>query len=252
MNSRDKREALHRKLEIMRQCYQARNMGNFDVFFDTFFDRNRLPIIIGTDNGPWFHTMEQIRWLINYDWSQWGNLEIDSWNFTVSEAENHDIVRAKGILDFQEDRAWDLDLVMIFEKTKKDYSCRLMQFKIPRNEIRPVVILSRSEREQTRSRQEMNELMKINGDLSTDLMRGHLAETIRTMLREQRPYLTKVEVRKELIYMEECREGYLFALTGFCLHRGMNAFMPFRMIGIGKGYGIIDVEFSHPFISELG
>lgn len=252
MNRREKRNMIHRKLEIMKKCYQERNTANFDLFFDTFFDRNRLPIVIGTDSGPWFHTMERIRWLISYDWEHWGDLEIDTWNFRLFEAESHDMVRVRGLLDFHEDRVWDIDIIMIFHKTGDEYICRLMQFKIPRNEIRPVVILSRSEREQTRSRQEMNELMKINGDLSTDLMRGHLAETIRTMLREQRPYLTKVEVRKELIYMEECREGYLFALTGFCLHRGMNAFMPFRMIGIGKGYGIIDVEFSHPFTSELG
>jgi hypothetical protein len=252
MNKKDKREALHRKLEIMRRCYQARNMANFDAFFDTFFDRNDLPIIIGTDTGPWFHTMEQIRWLIAYDWEHWGDLEIDSWNFTVSESEDHDIVRAKAILDFGQDRAWDVDIVMIFAKMNKKYFCRLMQFKVPRNEIRPVVVLNRSEKEQTRSRQEMNEIMKINGDLSTDLLRDHLAGSIRAMMREQKPYLTKVEVRKELIYMEESREGFLFALTGFCLHRELNAFMPFRIIGIGRGYGLLDVEFSHPFTSELG
>ena len=51
MNNREKRDMIHRKLEVMRKCYQERNAENFDQFYDAFFDRNRLPIIIGTDNG---------------------------------------------------------------------------------------------------------------------------------------------------------------------------------------------------------
>ena len=42
---------IHRKLEVMRKCYQERNAENFGQFYDAFFDRNRLPIIIGTDNS---------------------------------------------------------------------------------------------------------------------------------------------------------------------------------------------------------
>ena len=72
------------------------------------------------------------------------------------------------------------------------------------------------------------------------------------MLHEERPYLDNIHVREEMIYMEECGDGYLFALTGFCVHTELHALMPFRMIGIGWGYEIRDAEFSHPFVSELG
>ena len=51
MNSREKRETIHQKLEIMRKCYKERDPENFDLFYNTFFDRTRPPIIIGTDNG---------------------------------------------------------------------------------------------------------------------------------------------------------------------------------------------------------
>ena len=86
MSSKEKRALIHNKLEIMKKCYQERKQANFDLFFDAFFDRDKLPIIIGTDNGEWFRTMGRIRWLIGYDWQQWGDLEIDTWNFSVRES----------------------------------------------------------------------------------------------------------------------------------------------------------------------
>ena len=268
MNYREKRLMIHQKLEIMKKCYQECDVNNFDLFYDTFFDRNRLPIIIGTDNGAWFHTMGQIRWLIHYDWQKWGRVEIDTWNFTIYESESHDLVRTRGVLDFQQDRVWDLDIIMIFSKeefrrdefggpggvnrTGKDYRCRLMQFKVPRNEIRPVVILNKSKEEQTKSEKEMLDLKRLNGDVRSDLMREHLAGRVISMLREQRPYLDNLDVREEMIYMEENDEGFLFALTGFCVHTELNALLPFRIVGIGQGYEILDSEFSHPFVSTLG
>ena len=252
MNSREKRETIHQKLEIMRKCYKERDPENFDLFYNTFFDLTRPPIIIGTDNGAWFHTMDRIRWLILYDWEKWGNLEIDTWNFTVFEAKHCDMVRTRGVLDFGMGRAWDIDLLMIFRKNGKEYDCRLMQFKVPRNEIRPVVILNNSEEEQNKSQKEITDLTALNGDEDTGLMRGLLAEKAAKMLKEQRPYLEIADVRKEWIYVEEDDEGFLFALTGFCVHTEMKALMPFRMVGIGQGYEILDHEFSHPFVSELG
>lgn len=252
MNSRDKGDMIHQKLEVMKKCYQERNTENFDLFYDAFFDRNRCPVIIGTDNGPWFYTMERIRWLITYDWEKWGDLQIDTWNFTIHETESLDVVRARGVLDFQEDRVWDIDIVMIFSKETEDYNCRLMQFKIPRNEIRPVVILNKNETEQAKSEKEMKDLITFNGDVSFDLMREHLAQSVRKMLREERPYLDNINLREEMIYIEECGDGYLFALTGFCVHTELHALIPFRMVGIGWGYDIRDAEFSHPFVSELG
>ena len=248
----EKRALIHSKLEIMKRCYQERDVSNFDRFFDAFFDRNRLPIIIGTDNGGWFHTMGRINWLIRYDWEHWGNVDIDTWNFTLHEYGDLDMVRARGILDFQEDRAWDIDIVMIFSRDRDKYVCRLMQFKIPRNELRPVVILNRSEEEQNKSEKEMKDLISLNGNVNGDLMREHLAGSIKAMIREQRPYLDSIDVREEMIYMEECGDGYLFATTGFCVNSELNALMPFRMVGIGQGYGIADAEFSHPFVNRLG
>ena len=252
MNRREKRNMIHRKLEIMKKCYQERNTANFDLFFDTFFDRNRLPIVIGTDSGPWFHTMERIRWLISYDWEHWGDLEIDTWNFRLLEAESHDVIRVRGLLDFQEDRVWDIDIIMIFHKTGDEYICRLMQFKIPRNEIRPVVDLNGNKEEQDKYEQEMIRLTRMNGDVSSDLMREHLAKSIRTQLQEERPYLDNIDVREEMIYLEENGDEFLFALTGFCIHTERRAVLPFRMVGIGRGYEVIDAEFSHPFVSSLG
>lgn len=252
INDREKRAAIHRKLEVMKKCYQERDSKNFDAFFDAFFDRDRLPIIIGTDNGPWFHSMGQIRWLISYDWEKWGNLEIDTWNFSIRETDHLDMVRAKALLDFGNDLVWDIDIIMIFTKDSKDYRCRLMQFKVPRNEIRPVVILNRSEEEQVRSEKEMKDLISLNGNVKQDLMREHLTERIRAMLRESRPYLDNIDVREEMLYMEESGDGFLFALTGFCIHTELNALLPFRMVGVGQGYEILDSEFSYPFASNLG
>lgn len=252
MNDREKRAAIHQKLEIMKKCYQERDTKNFDLFYDTFFDRARMPFIIGTDNGPWFHTMGQIRWLINYDWQKWGHLEIDTWNFTVREEDNHDLVRVRGLLDFLHDRVWDIDILMIFSKESNRYTCRLMQFKIPRNEIRPVVSLNWNEEEQVKSHKEMMFLTNLNGGLGSDLMREHVAESVRSMLRDQRPYLENIDIREEMVYIEENDDGYFFALTGFCVHSELNSLMPFRVVGIGQGYGILDAEFSHPFVSELG
>ena len=80
----------------------------------------------------------------------------------------------------------------------------------------------------------------------------HLAESVRSMVRKQRPYLTDIDVREEMIYMEENEDGFLFALTGFCVHSEMRALIPFRMVGVGQGYRILDAEFSHPFVSALG
>ncbi len=251
MGPEEKRALIHRKLEVMKKCYRERNTGNFDLFFDTFFNRNRLPVIIGTDNGEWFRTMGRIYWLISYDWERWGDLQIDPWNFTIHEMDCFDMVRARGVLDFGNDRAWDIDIVMIFCGGADGYFCRLMQFKIPRNEIRPVVILNGNEEEQARSEKEMLDLISLSSS-GSDLMREHLAESVRSMLRKQRPYLTDIDVREEMIYMEENEDGFLFALTGFCVHSEMRALIPFRMVGVGQGYRILDAEFSHPFVSALG
>ena len=98
----------------------------------------------------------------------------------------------------------------------------------------------------------MHDLMELNGNVASDLMRGHLAEKVASMLREERPYLEMIDVRRELIYIEEIEDGFMFALTGFCVHTEKKALMPFRMVGIGQGYEILDSEFSHPFVSELG
>ena len=162
--NKEKRALIHNKLEVMKQCYQQRDTANFDRFYDTFFDRNELPIIIGTDNGAWFRTMGRISWLISYDWEHWGNLDIDTWNFSLHEYGDLDMVRARGILDFEMDRMWDIDIVMIFSKAGGKYVCRLMQFKIPRNEIRPVVILNRSKEEQDKSEKEMKDLISLNAN----------------------------------------------------------------------------------------
>ena len=252
MNSKDKRETIHQKLEVMMKCYRERSMENFDQFYNAFFERGRLPVVIGTDNGEWFCSMDRIRWLIKYDWEHWGDLDIDTWNFTIREMDSYDMARARGILDFGENRAWDIDIVMIFDNSSQDYPCRLMQFKIPRNEIRPVVILNESLQEQEKSKREMQNLIRMNSDDSLDLMRGHLAERIKTMLKVQRPYLANLDVRREMIYIEESDDGFLFAMTGFCVHVERNAFVPFRMVGAGQGYEILDYEFSHPFVCKLG
>ena len=252
MNSKERRAIIHHKLEVMKKCYQERDLNNFDLFYDTFFDRSRLPIIIGTDNGAWFRTMGQIRWLIGYDWENWGHLDIDTWNFSVHETEDYDMVRARGLLDFGMDRVWDIDILMIFEKNGSNYTCRLMQFKIPRNELRPVVILNHDEDQQAKSEKEMRDLITLNGNVTSDLMRDHLVERITGMLRDQKPYLDNIDVRKEMIYMEENEDNFFFALTGFCIHTELNALMPFRMVGIGQGYTVLDSEFSHPFVSDLG
>lgn len=252
MNIREKRETIHQKLETMKKCYLERNMSNFNLFYDTFFDRSRPPVIIGTDNGVWYCTMDQIYRLIAYDWDRWGKVEIDTWNFTIHETEDHDMVRARGILDFGENRAWDLDLVMIFNASGRDYRCRLMQFKIPRNEIRPAVVLNESRAEQNRSETEMKYLKALNGNVSEDLMREHLVGSVQKMLRDHRPYLVNVDVRKEMIFIEENGDGYLFALTGYCIHQERNELVPFRVVGIGEGYKVLDAEFSLPFASELG
>ena len=250
--NKEKRALIHNKLEVMKQCYQQRDTANFDRFYDTFFDRNELPIIIGTDNGAWFRTMGRISWLISYDWEHWGNLDIDTWNFSLHEYGDLDMVRARGILDFEMDRMWDVDIVMIFSKAGGKYVCRLMQFKIPRNEIRPVVILNRSKEEQDKSEKEMKDLISLNANTRGDLMHEHLAGSIKALIRNERPYLESLDVREEMIYIEENGDGYMFAATGFCVHSELNALMPFRMVGIGQGYGILDAEFSHPFVSDLG
>ena len=252
MNKTEKRSLIHQKLEVMKTCYEERDPKNFERFYDTFFDRSRLPIIIGTDNGPWFHTMGRIRWLFNYDWEHWGNLEVDTWNFRVSESDTHDMIRTRGILDFGQGQIWDIDIIMIFTKGEKAYRCRLMQFKIPRNEIRPVVFLSHNPEEQTKAQKEMRDVMGLNGEVSGDLMRSHVVDRVTGMLRDQRPYLEIIDLRKEMVYVEEYDDGFFFALTGFGVHTELNAVMPFRMVGIGQGYEILDSEFSHPFVSSLG
>ena len=252
MNSKEKRALIHKKLEVMKKCYQERDIENFDLFYDAFFDRGSLPIVIGTDNGEWFHGLERIRWLIEYDWEHWGQLQIDTWNFTIRETDNHDLIRARGILDFGKDRAWDIDIVMIFDKSTEGYYCRLMQFKIPRNEVRPVVILNDSKGQQEKSKNEMQDLMKICADDSLELMRGHLAEKIVSLMKAERPYLANLDVRKEMIYLEETDDGFWFAMTGFCVHTELVAWLPFRMVGVGQGYEILDAEFSHPLATNLG
>ena len=252
MNLKEKRALIHKKLEVMKKCYRERDVENFDLFYDAFFDREQLPVVIGTDNGEWFRSMERIRWLIKYDWEHWGDLSIDTWNFTIHEEENHDMVRVRGLMDFGEDRAWDIDIVMIFDRNASGYPCRLMQFKIPRNEIRPVVILNKSYSEQEKSKKEMQDLMSFCADDGLDLMRGHLAERITKMLKEQKPYLANLDVRRGMIYLEESNDGFCFALTGFCVHAEFNALLPFRIVGIGQGYEVLDYEFSHPFVSNLG
>ena len=35
MNSKERRAIIHHKLEVMKKCYQERDLNNFDLFYDT-------------------------------------------------------------------------------------------------------------------------------------------------------------------------------------------------------------------------
>ena len=51
-------------LSIMQQCYIERDEKNINKIYDAFFDEGIESQLIGTDNGEWFRTVEEIKELL--------------------------------------------------------------------------------------------------------------------------------------------------------------------------------------------
>ncbi|MBR0457181.1 MAG: hypothetical protein IJJ01_11000 [Firmicutes bacterium] len=247
---------IHEKLEVMKQCYIQRDLKNLDLIIDTFFHPSRPAIVVGTDNGEWFRTMDQFRELFIYDWQHWGDVIIDTFGFEMRESEHYIFTRVRAILDFHEYKAWDLDILMIFEPYEDDLVCRMMQFKVPRNVLRPTVIINRSDDEQSKYETEIKDLNQMSaGNGNSDLTRTLIA-MLEDDLVERRPDWDEIQIPENQIVIcsEEGKQDFYFACTGLCTVEKDR--LPFRIIGLGCQAGadlrIIDCELSLPFFCELG
>ena len=251
-----KERILHEKLEVMKHCYEQRSLENLDLMVGTFFHPSCPAIVVGTDNGEWFRTTEQFRELFTYDWLHWGDVSIYTWGFEMTESEHYSFIRVKAILDFHEYRTWDLDILMIFEPYEDDYVCRMMQFKVPRNILRPTVIINRSKDEQSRYDVEVKDLNSMAAQNLRADQSAALAALLTKDLIEKRPDWNNIQIPENqvVICSEEGNLDWYFACTGLC-EMGDDR-LPFRIIGIAwqteAGIEIIDSELSMPFFCELG
>lgn len=252
----NKKNILHEKLKVMKHCYAQRSLDNLDLMIGTFFHPSRQAIVVGTDNGEWFRTEEQFRELFTYDWLHWGDVSIDTWDFGMTETDHYIFIRVKALLDFHENRAWDLDILMIFEPYQNDLVCRMMQFKVPRNVLRPTVMINRSRDEQSRYDTEVKDLNRISAENDHPDLAGILAAKLTADLVERRPDWMNIQIpeKQVVICSEEDHEDFCFACTGLCAKEGDQ--LPFRVIGIARqtkaGPKVIDCELSLPFFCELG
>ncbi|MBQ9059761.1 MAG: hypothetical protein IJ128_01285 [Firmicutes bacterium] len=279
----NKRSIINEKLNIMQRCYEERDPANLDLIYDTFFGSSGPAVLIGTDGGAWFRTRERIDGLFTYDWLHWGQVTIDPWGFTITENGPYSLVRVKGLLDFHQGRAWDMDILMLFEEerglsedgssdglSEKGLVCRLMQFKIPRNVLQPVVIVNRDPAEMDKYRAEQADLRALTAAKAGAGLPAGLAALLRQKLADLRPDLADIDLPEDQLMIWSPGTGtdaggladagglrcFFFACTGLCTRETTGDVLPFRMVGTGSWDGenisVIDSEFSHPFVSALG
>lgn len=241
----DRKEQIHQKLEIMRKCYKERSLENLDLFYDTFFSE-ACPII-QTDGGPWFATKERIYQLITYDWEHWGDVELQTWGFEFEETEEYVWVKVQALLDFGKEHVWDMEIVMVMVEEGEELYCRFMQFYIPRNALRPTVILNKSEKEWEKFKREIESLVNSPAQKASQA----LAEELLMCVKENRPDFTDVVLPKNQIIIERKGAEMCFAAIG--LAKNETAQLPVRIIGIGNPADgkLRKYEISYPFFCNL-
>lgn len=254
----DDKAKIHKMLSIMQNYYNEKDEKNVDKIYDLFFDEKIQSSLIGTDNGEWFRTVEQIKELFDSDWKYWGDLHIDTYDFSLVNNDFYYMVTIKGFLDFKDDHAWDINIHMILEDREDKLVCKMMQFAIPRNIIRPTVIINESEIENEKYKIECKELREYNSKYN--YYRSKELEELQKLLIEEilsaRPYATDIDLPVEQLMLEKNGKSFYFCCSGSFKDSRNGNLLPFRIIGIGEStYRAIKItnhELSLPFVCKYG
>jgi hypothetical protein len=249
---------IHDMLSIMQQYYIERDEKNVDKIYDVFFHEGIESLLIGTDNGEWFRTVEEIKELFASDWKYWGDLYIDTYDFSIGKNDLYLMVTVKGLLDFKDDHAWDLNIYMIFQVIMDRLVCKVMQFTVPRNIIKPTVIINKSEIEKEKYSLECKELRIYNSKQNDDKSREK--EEIQKLLVEElkttKPYAKNIDLTIEQVMLDGNENSFYFCVSGSFEDGRTGNVLPFRIIGIGENTlgesRIIKQEFSLPFVCNFG
>ncbi len=253
----ERRRLVTDKLLVMQHCYAARDTNNYGRFIDAFHGIDSVPVIIGTDVGAWFTTPERVKWLISYDWTEWGDVKVDPFGFRMKECGRYDFVKVRGTLDFHQMRVWDLEIMILFDAIDPDYPCVLMQFTVPRNMVAPACIINRDAEAMKRHKAELSFLSSGAQGTESDYANKELCRQLLEELNCQYWNNVKFVLRPEHVLIHRDADGSLyFAGTGVMKECASKDQIPFRIIGAGIDNGVemklIELEISRPFLSELG
>jgi hypothetical protein len=242
----------------MQQCYIERDEKNINKIYDAFFDEGIESQLIGTDNGEWFRTVEEIKELFASDWKYWGDLYIDTYDFSIGNNDLYYMATVKGLLDFKDDHAWDINIYMIFQVFMDRLVCKVMQFAVPRNLIRPTVITNKSEEEKEKYNRECKELTAYNSKQNQDKSREkkEIQKLLFDEIKTKKPYAKTIELPIEQLMLEGNENSFYFSTSGSFEDERSGDVLPFRIIGIGENIlgetKIIKQEFSMPFVCSFG
>lgn len=255
MNNKIKTQKM---LLSMQDYYKQRDEKNVEKMYDVFFRDSVKSLLIGTDNGEWFRTGAQIKELFRSDWKHWGDLHIDTYDFSIVQNGVYSMTTIKGLLDFKDDHVWDINIHMIFEKILDELVCKVMQFTIPRNKIKPTVIINESEIENEKYNIECNELRAYNSRNSS--FNKEVTEKIQKLLLEEiysaKPYAKDMDFPIGQLMLQGSEKDLYFCASGSFKDSRKGDVLPFRIIGIGEkkdsGLKIINHVFSLPFVCKYG
>lgn len=87
-------------MQIIKQCYTERKDKNIEKFMNHLFDPEIETIIIGTSNNEWEFGLKNARELFVSDWSNWGNVTIDSESLLFEDSLEYAWLQVKSSVEY--------------------------------------------------------------------------------------------------------------------------------------------------------
>ena len=85
-------------LQAFQDGYTKRDVTNIETFVNRIFVDAEDTMIIGTGDGEWCRGLEQIKELVNIDWTYWGNFKLDLDKMIIKSFSNFATVSTTAVL----------------------------------------------------------------------------------------------------------------------------------------------------------
>lgn len=87
-------------LNIFQEGYVERDINKIDSFMNALFDKNESVIVVGTSNGEWCLSYEEVKEIFLSDWEYWGDLRINIDEASIVSRGNTALIYVPGTVKY--------------------------------------------------------------------------------------------------------------------------------------------------------